>query len=65
MARHDPRESLFMYTKEAIGGICRSGKTELADKIGDKAAVIAEAALERNMKTLQAMKEKQEQEGGS
>ncbi len=62
MARHDPRELLFMYTKEAIGGICRSGKVDLADKIGEKAAVIAEAALERNMKTLAEMKRKQEED---
>jgi hypothetical protein len=61
MGRHDTRELLFMYTKEAINGICQSGKVELAEKVGEKAAVIAEAALKRNEKTLAEMQKKREE----
>lgn len=62
MAKHDARELLYQYTAAAINGLCRSGKADLADKIGDKAGVIAEHAMKRNMKTLEELKKKQEGE---
>lgn len=64
MARHNVHDIIYGYTKAAIEGLCRSGKVDVADKIGDKAAVIAEAALKRNEKTFQEMKDKREKEGG-
>lgn len=62
MAQFNARELLFRYTGEAIRGLCMSGKVELADKLGEKAAVIAEKALARNQQTLKEWQRKQERE---
>jgi phosphoribosyl-ATP pyrophosphohydrolase len=60
LGKHDTRELLYSYTAAAINGLCRSGKADLADKIGEKAAVIAEAAMKRNMKTLADLQKERE-----